>query len=107
MNTPNPRRLTPPELESLFYRHRGDEIDRIVAFGRALADYYLQTPPNNRIPLSQLPIPQLTYGALRRSGYTYLDEIAQLTDLQLRLIRGIGALGSRRLREIITKHYRK
>lgn len=49
--------------------------------------------PAGRQHLSELELPLMTYNALRRAGYTYVDEIADFTEDDFLRIRQIGLGG--------------
>lgn len=65
--------------------------DKVLAFANAIADACL-APPDRRIPLGDLSIPTAAYGALRRAGYRYVDEIRDMTIEQLTEVKNIGAM---------------
>ena len=74
--------------------------DRIVAYGNAVQSHLLSpVSSSTRLHLSALDLPQLTYGALRRAGYTYTDEVSGLTDAQLLTVRNLGPKGVSLLRD--------
>ena len=74
--------------------------DRIVAYGNAVQSHLLSpVASSTRLHLSALDLPQLTYGALRRAGYTYTDEVSGLTDAQLLTVRNLGPKGVSLLRD--------
>lgn len=65
--------------------------DRVVAFGLAVQAHCLgPTDPTTRISLRSLDVPRRIYGALRRAGYVYADELSSLTDKQLLCIKDFG-----------------
>lgn len=65
--------------------------DRVVAFGLAVQAHCLgPTDPTTRISLRSLDLPRRIYGALRRAGYAYADELSCLTDKQLLCVKDIG-----------------
>ena len=65
--------------------------DRIVAYGLAVQAHCLgPTDPTTRISLRSLDLPRRIYGALRRAGYAYADELSCLTDKQLLCIKDFG-----------------
>jgi DNA-directed RNA polymerase alpha subunit len=64
--------------------------DKVVAFANAIADAAVAAP-SRRIPLGDLDIPMAAYGALRRAGYRYMDEIQDMTIEQLMEIKNVGA----------------
>jgi DNA-directed RNA polymerase alpha subunit len=75
-------------------------VDRIVAYGNAVQSHLLSpVASSTRLHLSALDLPQLTYGALRRAGYTYTDEVSGLTDAQLLTVRNLGPKGVGLLRD--------
>lgn len=51
--------------------------------------------------LSWLDLPTLTYNALRRAGYHEIEDVAALSDHDLRHIRGIGVQGVQIIRQAI------
>ena len=65
--------------------------DRIVAYGLAVQAHCLgPTDPTTRISLRSLDLPRRIYGALRRAGYVYADELSCLADKQLLCIKDVG-----------------
>ena len=65
--------------------------DRIVAYGLAVQAHCLgPTDPTTRISLRSLDLPRRIYGALRRAGYVYADELSCLADKQLLCIKDFG-----------------
>ena len=65
--------------------------DRVVAFGLAVQAHCLgPTDPTTRISLQSLDLPRRIYGALRRAGYVYADELSRLTDKQLLCVKDFG-----------------
>lgn len=92
-------RLGVHELLLAWHATTGTPEDRAITYGNAIqtAISGAATPMRTRIPLSCLDLPQLTYNALRRAGYAYIDELRGLTDAQLLHIRGIGPLGAQQI----------
>lgn len=79
--------------------------DRLVAYGNAVQSWLLSPDATtSRTLLSDLNLPQLTYGALRRAGYTYADEVSGLADAQLLTVRNLGPKGVSILREALSRH---
>lgn len=79
--------------------------DRLVAYGNAVQSWLLSPDATtSRTLLSDLNLPQLTYGALRRAGYTYADEVSGLADAQLLTVRNLGPKGVSLLREALSRH---
>ena len=65
--------------------------DRVVAFGLAVQAHCLgPTDPTTRISLRSLDLPRRIYGALRRAGYVYADELSCVTDKQLLCVKDFG-----------------
>ena len=65
--------------------------DRVVAYGLAVQAHCLgPTDPTTRISLRSLDLPRRIYGALRRAGYVYADELSCLTDKQLLCVKDFG-----------------
>lgn len=88
-------RLSPIEARRLWYSLGGDDDQRVVAFANAIADRLQNGPrPKLRIHLEALDLGTLWYGALRRAGYEYADEIAALSYADLRTIKHIGHNGA-------------
>lgn len=78
--------------------------DRLVAYGNAVQSWLLSPDATtSRTLLSDLNLPQLTYGALRRAGYTYADEVSGLADAQLLTVRNLGPKGVSILREALSR----
>ena len=88
-----PRLLNRHELLGLYYTIPTTSTyeDRLVAYGNAVQSW-LSSPESDdpRSPLSSLCLPQRIYGALRRAGYVYADELSSLTDKQLLCIKDFG-----------------
>ena len=79
--------------------------DRLVAYGNAVQSWLLSPDATtSRTLLSDLNLPQLTYGALRRAGYTYADEVSGLADAQLLTVRNLGPKGVSILREALSRY---
>lgn len=94
-----PRRLGPHELLTLYHATSGLPEDRIVAYGNAIQSWLLSPEASSPRPrIADLNLPQLVYGALRRAGYTYLDQVSHLTDAQLLSVRNLGPKGLSLLR---------
>jgi len=55
-----------------------------------------------RVPLSELPLPLMTYHALRRGGYRYVDEVEHLADDELLKLRQLGSKGLTALRTALS-----
>ena len=71
------------------------ERERVMAFCDDLIGALRtgQMPDVARTPLRELEFPtMLAFNALRRAGFSYLDEIELLTTEQLTSIRGIGEI---------------
>lgn len=66
--------------------------DKVVAFANAIADACLAGPGGRRVQLGNLDIPMTAYGALRRAGYRYVDEIKDMTYEQLKEVKYIGSM---------------
>jgi hypothetical protein len=100
-----PVRLSPGQALSLWYDQRGSEESKVIAFANALANHYLST--NHRhVPLSDLQLPTLYYGALRRAGYKWIHEVAPLPETSLRTIRHIGSVGATVITDSIARFHR-
>jgi DNA-directed RNA polymerase alpha subunit len=100
-----PRLLTRHELLGLYYTipTTATYEDRLVAYGNAVQSW-LSSPASEdpRLPLSSLCLPQRIYGALRRAGYTYVDDVRNATDAQLLSARDFGPKGLRLLRQALS-----
>ena len=99
-------RLTPGQVLSLWYDHRGDENTKVIAFANALADHYLNERRPDNMPLDCLNLPPLYYGALRRAGYNYVHEVAPLPEDSLRTIRNIGQVGAHMITKAVARFHR-
>lgn len=78
--------------------------DRVVAFGLAVQAHCLgRTDPTARISLLSLDLPRRIYGALRRAGYVYADEVSCLADKQLLCVKGVGLESLRTLRQALSR----
>ena len=89
----SPTPLSSHDLSALYHSlPPGTHLeDRVVAFGLAVQAHCLgPTDPTTRISLQSLDLPQRIYGALRRAGYVYADELSCLTDKQLLCVKDIG-----------------
>ena len=100
-----PRLLNRHELLGLYYTipTTATYEDRLVAYGNAVQSW-LSSPESEdpRSPLSSLCLPQRIYGALRRAGYTYVDDVRNATDAQLLSARDFGPKGLRILRDALS-----
>lgn len=94
-------RLGPYQLLTLYWSSPGVGEDKILAFANTLTDYYLNADNLNRIPLSDLNLPNYTYNALRRAGLAYVDELTELRDEQILQIKNIGDLGLRNIQKAL------
>lgn len=82
---------------------RMPEADRVLRFSNEL-QRTLQSgvaPPLERPELSTLDIPTMAHGALRRAGYTFIDEVEGLSEQELCKIPRIGPLGAANVREAV------
>ncbi len=89
----SPTPLSSHDLSALYHSlPPGTHLeDRVVAFGLAVQAHCLgPTDPTTRISLQSLDLPQRIYGALRRAGYVYADEVSCLADKQLLCIKDVG-----------------
>jgi hypothetical protein len=101
------RRLSAHALIGLYHSTQPtpNPEDRLVAYGNAVQSWLLSPDATtSRTLLSDLNLPQLTYGALRRAGYTYADEVSGLADAQLLTVRNLGPKGVSLLREALSRH---
>lgn len=107
MKTVDPKinkRLGPLQLLTLYWMAPGVGDSKLIAFGNAVADYYVNGTATTRTPLTAetLELPTSTLHALLRAGYCYVDEIAPLTDAQLLQIKNIGQLSLLRIRAALS-----
>ena len=89
----SPTPLSAHDLLTLYYSlPPGTHLeDRLVAYGLAVQAHCLgPTDPTTRISLQSLDLPQRIYGALRRAGYVYADELSCLADKQLLCVKDFG-----------------
>ena len=89
----SPTPLSSHDLLTLYYSlPPGTRLeDRVVAFGLAVQAHCLgPTDPTARISLQSLDLPRRIYGALRRAGYVYADELSCLADKQLLCVKHFG-----------------
>lgn len=93
-------RLSAHDLLRLWYETTGTHEQRLIAYGNRIQAEVsgCAAPLSIRLPLSHLGLPQTAYGALRRAGYTYVDELRGLTDAQLLHIKSIGPLSVAQIR---------
>lgn len=85
--------LTPSQVLRLWHRQpRTNEHNRLIAFSNDLARTLLQgqIPEQQRVLLNELNLPAMAYNALRRAGYTFIDEVDGLSTRELRLINHVG-----------------
>lgn len=113
---PTPPRLTPIELLSLWRSTSssspsawtGDVFEqRLYRFSQALADHYLgcvttnsattSPRPLQRHSLSDLHLPTQHYNALRRAGYSYVDQLVGMTTRDLTSLKCLGDVGAARV----------
>lgn len=94
-------RLGPYQLLTLYWSSPGRGEDKILSFANALTDYYLNADNLNRVPLSDLNLPNYTYNSLRRAGLAYVDELIDLRDEQILQIKNIGDLGLRNIQKAL------
>lgn len=99
--SPRRNRLGPYQVLTLYWSSPGQGDDKILAFANTLTDYYLNADNLNRIPLSDLNLPNYTYNALRRAGFAYVDELIDLRDEQILQIKNIGDLGFRNIQKAL------
>jgi hypothetical protein len=88
-----PTPLSTHALLTLYYSlPPGTQLeDRLVAYGLAVQAHCLgPTDPTTRVSLQSLDLPQRIYGALRRAGYVYADEVSCLADKQLLCVKDFG-----------------
>lgn len=97
------RRLTPAQAVSIWLSTPGMELDRVVRFANALADHYVTEVPAKRIHISDLDLPRLAYGSLRRAGYNFVDEVQTLSYRQLQQIKHIGPHGALAIQHAIKR----
>lgn len=95
------RRLSPIEARRLWYSLPGDDDQRIVAFANAIADRLQSHRQRHRIHLQDLGLPTLWYGALRRAGYEFLDEVVGLSYADLKTLKHVGHRGARVILEAV------
>ena len=85
-------RPSPHEVRRMWYELPSSLSleDRALALANAVADVCLGVTPG-RAPIEMLDLPtMLGYGALRRAGYRYIDQIQDMTLEQLTEVKGIG-----------------
>ena len=88
------KRLSPIEARRLWYSLPGDIEQRVIAFANAIAERLQRQQPGHRIHLQELELPALWYGALRRAGYEFVDEVEDLSYADLRTLRHVGHHGA-------------
>lgn len=102
----SPTPLSSHDLSALYYSlPPGNHLeDRIIAFGLAVQAHCLSpADPTTRIHLKSLDLPQRIYGALRRAGYVYADELTGLADKQLLCVKDVGLGSLVTLREALSR----
>lgn len=95
----------PPSVAiGLWYRlRRMPEPDRVLRFSNEI-QRTLQTgavPEPDRAELSCLEIPTLAHGALRRAGFTFIDEVEGLREEELCRIPRIGPVCAALIRQAV------
>lgn len=85
------------------------ERERVLAFCNDLVTALRngQMPDVPRTPLAELEISTLASNALRRAGFSYLDEIELLSTEQLLTIHRIGELTAAEIIQAIRRHQRR
>ena len=100
------KRLSPIEIRRIWYSLPFDGYTKIIAFGNAITDKLLETPPDrNRIHLQDLNLPALWYGALRRAGYEFVDEVEGMRRADLMTLKHVGERGAAVILEAIRTAY--
>ena len=100
-----PTPLSPHDLLHIYYSLPPSNHleDRIVAFGLAVQAHCLApADPTTRVHLKSLDLPQRIYGALRRAGYVYADEVSCLEDKQLLCVKDFGPGSLATLRKVLS-----
>lgn len=101
-----PTPLSSHDLLHLYYSlPPGNHLeDRLVAFGLAVQAHCLApADPTTRLSLKSLDLPQRIYGALRRAGYVYADEVSCLADKQLLCVKDLGPGSLSTLRQALSR----
>lgn len=86
-----------------------NERERVLAFCNDLVTALRngQMPDVPRTPLGELELSTMAINALRRAGFSYLDEIELLTTEQLLRIHRIGELTAAEIMHAIRRHQRR
>lgn len=99
-------RLTPSQVLHLWNRQpRINHHSRLISFANDLirAVSTGSAPVVECTPLSVLGLPTGTYNALRRAGFSFVEEIEALPPRELQLINLIGATSLRYIREALDR----
>lgn len=99
--------LSSQDLLALYWNAPGKGEDKVLAFAAAIIDHYNPSPSSERLALEHLDLPIRTYHALRRAGFTYVDQVNRLTDKQLLTARDIGLSSVALIRAAIRGHTAK
>lgn len=85
------------------------ERERVLAFCSDLVTALRdgRVPALPRTPLAELEIGLMAYNALRRAGFSYLDEIEMLGATQLMRFRQIGEHTAAEITEAVRRHRRR
>jgi hypothetical protein len=88
--------ITPSEVLHLWHAQSSrhcHEHSRLIAFSHALVRHLQDCSPSDeeRTPLSDLNLPTGVHNALRRGGFSYIDEIDGLSPDELLMVNHVGA----------------
>lgn len=96
--------LTPSQILHLWHqRPRTNHHSRVIAFANDLqrAIHTGHLPQVELTPLSELGLPTGTYNALRRAGYSFIEEIEAMPAQELLLVNLIGVSSIRYIKEAL------
>lgn len=109
--TPRPPEAIPEQIAVGLWARRSHlpERERVLAFCNDLVTALRsgQMPDVPRTPLTELEISTVAANALRRAGFSFLDEIELLTTPQLLSIHRIGEQTAAEINHAIRRHQRR
>lgn len=84
------RELTTGQALTLWKSLPGNEAERVIAFAHELMIICSDPPEELRISIDELGLSSRAWGALKRAGYNYVDQVVGLTDEELLMLRNVG-----------------
>lgn len=92
------RELTTGQALTLWKSLPGSEPERVIAFAHELMLLCSEPPEELRIRIDELGLSSRAWGALKRAGYDYIDQVVGLSDDDLLMLRNIGYQGLEEIR---------